>query len=123
MRPLPFALLAALAPSLAYAQVDTGTIVGTARDKSGAVLPGASVSVLETTTNALTTRIADATGNYVATPLRIGVYAVSAEHTGFKKQAREGIVVRVQDRLRIDFELEPGDVAESVVVVGEAPRV
>jgi hypothetical protein len=123
MRPLPFALLAALAPSLVYAQVDTGTIVGTVRDKSGAVLPNASVTVVETTTNTLTTRTADAAGNYVATPLRIGTYSVSAELPGFKKQAREGIVVRVQDRLRIDFDLEPGDVTESVVVVGEAPRV
>ena len=47
-------LLAALAPSLAHAQVDTGSIVGTVRDKSGAIVPGASVSVRESTTNTLT---------------------------------------------------------------------
>ena len=48
---------------------------------------------------------------------------MSVELPGFKKQTREGIVLRVQDRLRIDFELEPGDVTESVVVTGEAPLV
>lgn len=116
-------LLVALAPGTAHAQVDTGSIVGTVRDKSGAIVPGASVSVRESTTNTLSTLIADSAGNYVATPLRIGVYAVSVELTGFKKQTREGIVLRVQDRLRIDFELEPGDVTESVVVTGEAPLI
>jgi len=113
----------ALAPCLASAQVDTGAIVGTVRDKSGAVLPGASVSLRESTTNAVTSLIADGAGNYVATPLRIGVYAVSVELLGFKKQTREGVVLRVQDRLRIDFELDLGDVKEQVVVVAEAPLV
>ncbi len=112
-----------LGASPALAQVDTGSILGTVRDKSGAVVPGATVNVLESSTNTLTVRSADASGNYVATPLRIGVYAVTVELTGFKKQTRAGIVLRVQDRLRIDFELEPGDLAESVVVTGEAPLV
>jgi Carboxypeptidase regulatory-like domain/TonB-dependent Receptor Plug Domain len=114
---------AGIAALPAQAQVDTGSILGTVRDKSGGVVPGASVSLREAHTNALTVRIADAAGNYVATPLRIGVYAVSVELAGFKKQTHEGIVLRVQDRLRIDFELEPGDIAEAVVVTGEAPLV
>jgi hypothetical protein len=103
--------------------VDTGSILGTVRDKSGAVVPGATVSVREATTNALTTLTADAAGNYVATPLRIGTYTVTVELAGFKTETREGIVVRVQDRLRLDFELAPGDINESVVVTGEAPVV
>jgi hypothetical protein len=52
-----------------------------------------------------------------------GVYAVSVELAGFKKETREGIVLRVQDRLRIDFKLEPGNLAESLTVTGEAPLV
>ena len=121
---IPFiVVLAALCAGTAQAQVDTGSILGTIRDKSGAVVPGATVSVREATTNALTTLIADAAGNYVATPLRIGTYSVSVELAGFKTETREGIVLRVQDRLRLDFELEPGDIKESVVVTGEAPLV
>ena len=120
---IQFILLAALAPATAHAQVDTGSIVGNVHDKSGAVVPGANVSVRESATNTLTQLVTDPGGHYVATPLRIGVYAVSVELAGFKKQTREGIVLRVQDRLRIDFELEPGAVAESVVVTGEAPLV
>ncbi len=118
------ALLATgFAASPAMAQVDTGSILGTVRDKTDAVVPGASVSVRESTTNALISLIADGAGNYVATPLRIGTYSVSVELTGFKRQTREGIVLRVQDRLRIDFELEPGDISELVVVTGDAPLV
>ena len=80
------ALLAtAFAALPALAQVDTGSILGTVRDKTDAVVPGASVSVREATTNTLTTLIADAAGNYVATPLRIGTYSVSVELTGFKQ--------------------------------------
>src|SRR5262245_6717955 len=117
------AWLALLAPVFASAQVDTGAIVGTVKDKSGAVIPGATISVREMTTNTQSTFTADASGNYVATPLRIGAYAVSVEHEGFKKETRDGIVLRVQDRLRIDFELDPGALTESVVVTSEAPIV
>ena len=116
-------VLAALCAGTAQAQVDTGTILGTIRDQSGAVVPGATVTVREAATNAVTTFIADAEGNYVATPLRIGTYSVTVELTSFKTQTREGIVVRLQDRWRVDFDLEPGDIKESVVVTGEAPLV
>src|SRR4029453_15435346 len=95
-------MLAALCAGTAQAQVDTGTILGTVRDQSGAVVPGATVSVREAKTNALTTVITGATGNYVATPLRIGTYTISVELVGFKTDTREGIVLRVQDRLRLD---------------------
>ena len=77
-------VLAALWAGTAQAQVDTGTILGTIRDHSGAVVPGATVSVREATTNALTTLVTDAAGNYVATPLRIGTYTISVELAGFK---------------------------------------
>ncbi len=119
-----FLALAALcfASTPALAQVDTGSILGTVRDKSGALVAGASISVRESTTNA-TKKLNETWSSYVATPLLIDTYTVSVERTGFKKQTREGIVLRVQDRLRIDFELEPGDVAESVVVVGDAPLI
>jgi hypothetical protein len=122
--PLLLALLAvAFAASPALAQVDTGSILGTVHDKSGGVVPGATVTVRESTTNTVVTLIADVAGNYVATPLRIGTYTVSVELMGFKKETREGIVLRVQDRLRLDFDLVPGDIKESVVVVGDAPLV
>ena len=62
-------------------------------------------------------------GDYIATPLRIGTYTVSVDLQGFKKATRSNLVLRVQDRLRVDFQLEVGDMSEAVVVTGEAPLI
>lgn len=119
---ITLALVWALSPA-ARAQVDAGSIVGTVHDQTGAAVPGASVVATETKTNATTTATTDAAGNYVATPLRIGTYSLSVEAPGFRKKTRDGIVLRVQDRLRVNFDLEVGGVAETLVVSGEAPVV
>lgn len=113
----------ALLPASARAQVDSGSILGTIRDSSGGILPGATVTFTEVQTNASTAVTSNNSGDYTATPLRIGVYSVSVDVPGFKKETRSNIVLRVQDRLRIDFRLQPGDVTETVVVTGEAPLV
>jgi len=120
-RPLVAVMLGFAYPALA--QVDTGSIVGTIRDQSGAGVPGATVTVTESRTNVSTRLVSDAEGNYIATPLKIGTYAVSVDMAGFKKETHPGIVLRVQDRLRVDFTLQLGDVAESLVITGEAPLV
>jgi Carboxypeptidase regulatory-like domain len=95
-------------PQRLLAQVDTGTIAGTVRDPSGAAVAGAQITVTEVRTNATTTVTADSSGAYVATLPKIGTYDVTAEVQGFKKETRRGLVLRVQDRLRIDFDLAVG---------------
>ena len=62
-----------------------------------------------------------ADGTYATNPLRNGLYDVAAESTGFKTSVREGINLRVQDRLEIDFTLEIGDVTETVEVTAAEP--
>jgi hypothetical protein len=52
----------------------------------------------------------------LATPLRIGEYSIAVEATGFKTQTRKNIVLQVQDRLRIDFDLQVGDIKDQVIV-------
>ena len=116
-------LIAACAAGPALAQVDTGSIVGTIHDPSGATVPGATVTVTEVKTNVATRIVSDAAGAYIATALKIGTYSVSVDMPGFKKKTRQGIVLRVQDRLRIDLEIEVGDVSETLVISGEAPLV
>jgi len=113
----------ALLPGIARAQVDTGTILGTVRDASGAAVADGTITITETKVNASTTVKTNSTGDYVATPLRIGTYSVSVDVQGFKKATRSEVVLRVQDRLRVDFQLQVGDVAEVVVVSGEAPLI
>src|ERR1700719_3218994 len=85
------------------AQVDTATIVGTVRDSSAAVVPRATVTATATDTNIKISTLTDAAGDYVITPLKIGNYAVAVEAKGFKREARAGVVLQVQDRVRVDF--------------------
>jgi hypothetical protein len=105
------------------AQLDTGIIQGTVRDSSGAGVPKAPVTITETQTNNRFGVLTDGEGNYVSPPLKVGIYAVSVEAVGFKTYTRDGIVLQVQDRLRVDAPLEIGARTELVSVTGEVPPV
>jgi hypothetical protein len=112
-----------IAPVTVCGQADMATIVGTVVDSTGAVVPGAAVTVVNTDTNTKTSAKTDAQGSYIATPLRIGSYSVSVEVHGFKTETRTGIALEVQDRLRIDFTLQVGSVNEAVNVHETVPVV
>jgi hypothetical protein len=100
-----------------YAQETTGTITGFVRDASGAVLPGVEVAVKNTGTGVERRVISGAGGEYTATLLSIGTYEVSAEWKGFKKFTAPGIVLSVNDRLRVDVNMQVGAPTETVTVV------
>jgi len=118
-----FLMGAALSPVPSYAQADTATVVGTVVDGSGAVVPNASVTLLNTDTNTKTLVKTDPQGSYIATPLRIGNYSASVEVKGFKTETRGGILLQVQDRIRVDFTLQVGSVNEAVNVHETVPVV
>ena len=109
--------------SAAFAQVDTGTIAGSVRDSQGAGVASASVTFVETSTNATMKTRTDGSGDFASPPLRPGSYKVTAEAPGFKTQTRGTLVVRVQDRLRLDFEMAVGSVSENVVVTADTPTI
>ena len=110
-------------PTAAIAQVATGSIVGTVVDASGQIVPGAQVTVREVNRNTTTALTSDAVGVYTAPFLVPGTYEVSVELQGFKSWVRRGIVLQVNDRLRIDAKLEVGTVTESTTVTAESPLV
>ncbi len=116
-------LFSASAFSILQAQVDTATIVGTVQDSSGAIVPGASVTATEVNTNIKTSTRTDTAGNYVLTPLKIGNYAVAVEAQGFKKETRGGVVLQVQDRVRVDFALQIGSISEAINIEADVPVV
>src|SRR4030081_2016581 len=118
LRALP--VLALLSHPL-LAQQDTATITGQITDDSGLPLLNAAVSVTHRETNVVVRVTSGQDGIYVASPLRIGTYNIAVEAPGFKKIVQENIPLRVQDRLRIDFRLEIGDVTQTVEVAAEAP--
>jgi outer membrane receptor protein involved in Fe transport len=124
-RLLALVLAAVIAPygsSPVAAQVTTGTIVGTVSD-AGGVVPGATVSVREVNKGTTTTYETDAAGNYTASFLVPGTYAVEVNVQGFKKSVREGINLQVNQRARVDVTLEVGRIEETTTVVSEAPIV
>lgn len=107
--------------SQAFAQ--TGTINGTVKDPSGAVLPGVTITITNAGTNAQRTFITDERGDYNVPLLPVGTYRVQAELSGFKTAVAENIKLNVNDKLRIDLSLQIGQIAERLVVTESAPLV
>lgn len=115
------ALLILLFGCLATAQVDTGSILGTVRDESGAVVPGARVTLLDQGTGLVLSASTNASGIYDFTPIKIGTYKVTASKTGFKNVSQSNIVVNVQAQMKVDLTLTPGMVTQTVEVTGVTP--
>ncbi len=109
--------------SLAWAQVNTGTILGTVQDATGAVLPGVEVTVTHVDTARSRTIISDDEGRYQATSLNLGYYEIEASLPGFQTAVRTGIEITIDRRAVVDFTLNVGEIAERVTVTGEAPLV
>ena len=103
------------------AQVDTGAILGTVKDQSGAVIPGAKVTLTNEGTAFIVSTVAEADGSYVFRPIKIGTYSVEAEYKGFQKIERQHVTVNVQQQVVVDFTLVPGQVTQTVEVASAAP--
>ena len=114
-------LFGLLATQGLYAQIDTGAILGTVKDQSGAVVPGAKVSVTNEGTAFSNSTVTGSDGTYNFTPLRIGTYTVSAEFQGFQKAEHSHITLDVQQQAVVDFSLVPGAVTQTVEVTTSAP--
>ena len=110
-----------LVPLAVVCQESRATILGRVADSSGAVVVGAKVQATNVATNTGAASVTNEQGNYEMPYLLPGVYKVQVELTGFKKSVRDGIELRVADRMTLDFTLELGPVSESIVVTGETP--
>ncbi|HEX5110648.1 MAG TPA: TonB-dependent receptor [Vicinamibacterales bacterium] len=118
---IPFLAAAILLPSFALAQ---GTLTGTVKESSGAVLPGVTV---EATSPALIERVrsavTDGTGQYRIPGLNPGTYSLTFRLSGFNVVKREGIELTGTTVLTIPIEMTVGTIAETVTVEGETPVV
>jgi hypothetical protein len=103
------------------AQVDTGTILGTVHDNSGAVVPGATVKIRNEGTSFTQSTETSSNGTYVFAALKIGQYTVEVEHAGFKKERRTALQLNIQQQLVVDFNLSVGDVTSEVQVTSSVP--
>jgi len=98
------------------AQVDTGMVLGTVVDVSGAAIPGAEVTLANEDTNATLTTRAVSDGSYRFTPVRIGHYRLLASFQGFRTILRRGVIVNVGAAVVVDFILKPGSIKETMEV-------
>ncbi|HXN53581.1 MAG TPA: TonB-dependent receptor [Candidatus Acidoferrum sp.] len=103
------------------AQVDTGSILGTVSDTSGASVHGATVTLTNEGTNASLSTTTGSDGSYKFTPVRIGTYKLTATLQGFSTITQKNIVVNVGSDVVVDFTLKPGAVSETVEVASTVP--
>lgn len=118
-----FSLAGALACQPAAAQESRATLIGIVSDPLGALVSGAKVTATNVDTGASAGSVTNHSGAYEIPYLLPGPYRLTVEMAGFKKTVRDGVELRVNDRVPIDFTLELGDVAESVQVTAEAPLI
>src|SRR5213078_284751 len=108
----------------ATAQQNTGTILGVVKDSSGAVVPGAGITILNEETSLTRTVTTGENGAFRAPALPVGHYTVRVELVGFRSQVQRSLILEVAQELVVNPTLEVGAVPqEEVVVSGEAPLV
>jgi hypothetical protein len=107
--------------ALAFGQETTATVTGQVQDSSGALVVGAQVTITNTDTNIESSVETGSTGDYVLTLLRPGKYRLTVSHPGFKTYVQSGLVLEINEKLKVDVSLPVGSVTENVQVTGEAP--
>jgi outer membrane receptor protein involved in Fe transport len=113
-----------LVASRGAAQVQTGSITGTITDASGAVLPGATVTLTgEKLIGGAAALVTDAAGAYRFDRLPPGAYTVKFELQGFKTVTRDDIRVSAAFVATVNAKLEVGSLQESITVTGESPTI
>lgn len=105
----------------AVSQEFRGQISGRIIEASGAAVPGALVTVVNTATNSSVNATTNDSGEYTVLYLTPGSYMISIEAKGFKKSVRQNIEVRIGDKLALDVTLEVGAVTDSVNITSDAP--
>lgn len=123
MRFVIIAALICLLPVAVRAQVTTGTISGTVEEQSGAVVPGATVTITNTEKGTSAVYQTDQHGYYNAPFLIPGAYAVKVEKSGFRTQVHSGVILHVDQQARVDFSLTLGEVTQTINVTAAPPLV
>ena len=115
-------LFAVGAPQV-FGQVDQGSITGTVLDATGAVIPGAQVTLLNTDQGiSLETKSASA-GEYTFSPVRVGHYSITVVAAGFSTTKQENLTVAVGQELQVNVSLQTGGSSETVTISTEPPQL
>src|SRR5262245_55555800 len=123
MRIVRLVVVVMLCAPLATAQTFRGGIQGTVTDQTDAALPGVIVTATSVDTGLSRSVDTDANGNYFFSELPLGEYTLSTSLPGFAVQMVKGVEVEASRSHRVDIQLQPGGVQESVEVVASSPLV
>jgi hypothetical protein len=115
--------LAILVAAAAFAQIQSGRIVGTVYDPNRAIVPNAKVTITDAATNQTQTLSTNATGEFVLTPVNPGVYQVQIAVPGFETAQVNNVEVVVGQSARVDVELKIGDTSSKIEVNATAQLV
>ncbi|HEV7217659.1 MAG TPA: carboxypeptidase-like regulatory domain-containing protein, partial [Terriglobales bacterium] len=100
------------------AQFDTGTINGTVADQSGALVPNATVAIMNVGTGIQTNQVTDQNGNFVASALPFGNYVITANATGFAESKSAQIKLNVGATVNVNLAMAIAAAGESIQVTG-----
>ena len=106
-----------------WAQVTTAKFYGIVADPTGALIPGAAITLAEERTGVSRSATADASGEFVFDFLRVGVYTLRIEAQGFKRYQSRGMEFAAAQNVRQTFVLDLGTVTETVEVAGVTTAV
>ena len=120
---LVLGVLGVLVSTPAAAQRNNASVRGTITDSSGGITPGVTVTLRNEATGFTRTSVTNEAGLYSFPEVPIGTYRLDAELSGFKTASRTNIVLNVADDRAVDFQLEPGNVSETVTVESAAQAV
>jgi hypothetical protein len=122
---MPVLLLSFLAfgPRESRAQQGTGSIMGKVTDSTGAVIPGAAITITNQATLGGTTLASGDDGSFSSPPLPAGTYTVEAEKNGFRSASQQNYELNVDQRAELNFVLKTGDVSQSVDVQATSPAL
>jgi hypothetical protein len=115
-------LVVLLSASMAFAQTDTGRVIGSVTDPSGAIIPGATVTIKNQATASTRTLQVGADGNFSVSALPAGRYHLEAKQNGFKT-ATADVVLEVSQVQQVPFHLQTGSAETVVNVTDEVPLV
>ena len=104
-------------------QVPTGKIFGTVTDEQGGPIPGVSVEATSPKLVGMAATVTDADGDYRLFALTPGTYRITFTLQGFKTITREGIVVDIEQTVKLDIQMQIGGLEEQVTVVGQSPLI
>ncbi len=108
---------------IVWSQANSATFHGTIADSTGAVIPGATVTLTNQNTQATIAQTTGDTGDFAFTFVPVGVYTLRIELMGFKTHVSTGIALTAGQQVRQRFVLEVGEVTETVTVSGATPLV